>query len=90
MADSDAGDRQWQASEYAKAKTREYPTMSDAPRLRISITPEPNDTEKAAIAAAVVATLPKVQEDESSSPVNKWGEAGKREALREHIWEKRS
>lgn len=60
--------------------------MSHQPRLRISISPEPNDQEKAAIAAAVVASLPKVHEDESTAPVNKWREAGKREALRDHTW----
>lgn len=56
--------------------------MSETPRLRVSITPEPDDKEKAAIVAAVVASLPKVQEDEPSTPVNKWREAGKREAMR--------
>lgn len=64
--------------------------MSDDQQLRISITPEPNDREKAAIAAAVVAIAAKVQEDEPSRPANKWREAGKREALRQQIWETRS
>ena len=64
--------------------------MSDNPQLRIAIKPEPSDSEKAAIAAAVVAIASNVQEDEASRPVNKWREAGKREALREHMWEKHS
>lgn len=64
--------------------------MSNQPKLRIAVTPEPTDREKAAIAAAVVASLPNVQEDEISVPVNKWREAGKREALRENTWEKPS
>ena len=58
--------------------------------LRISVIPEPNDREKAAIVATVLASLPNVQEDETSVPVNKWREAGKRESLRDHIWEKYS
>lgn len=64
--------------------------MSNQPKLRIAVTPEPTDREKAAIAAAVVASLPNVQEDGISAPVNKWREAGKREALRENTWEKPS
>lgn len=64
--------------------------MSNEPKLRITVSPEPNDREKAAIAAAVVASLPKVQEDEPSRPVNKWREAGKRESLRRHLGETRS
>lgn len=64
--------------------------MSKNPQFRISVTPEPNDKEKAAIAAAVVAMSANVQEDDISRPVNKWREAGKRELLREHIWEKPS
>lgn len=64
--------------------------MSDDQQLRISVYPEPNDREKAAIAAAVVAIASKVQEDEIAAPVNKWREAGKRDALREHTWETRS
>lgn len=61
--------------------------MTDKSILRISVTPEPSDREKAAIAAAVVAMAANVQEDESSRPVSKWREAGKREALRKHTWE---
>lgn len=64
--------------------------MTDDPRLRIFVTPEPNDREKAAIAAAVVAIASNVQEDEVSRPVNAWREAGKREALRKPQWETRS
>lgn len=64
--------------------------MSDKSQIRISVSPEPNDREKAAIAAAVVAIAANVQEDESSRPANKWREAGKREALREHTWETHS
>ena len=64
--------------------------MSEDQQLRITVTPEPDDQEKAAIAAAVVAIASNVQEDESSRPVSKWREAGKREALRKHMWETRS
>lgn len=64
--------------------------MSDDQHLRISIHPGPNDREKAAIAAAIVAIASKLPEDESSRPVNRWREAGKREALRDHMWETRS
>lgn len=64
--------------------------MSQKPQLRISVTPEPDEHEKAAIAAAVVAIASNVQEDEEPAPVNKWREAGKREALRKQIWETRS
>lgn len=64
--------------------------MSTEPRLRITVTPEPSDREKAAIAAAVVAIASNVQEDEVSRPANAWREAGKREALRKHQWETRS
>lgn len=64
--------------------------MSANQQLRISVHPKPTEQEMAAIAAAVVAISSNVQEDEASRPVNKWREAGKREALREHIWETRS
>lgn len=64
--------------------------MSDNQQLRISVHPEPTEQEMAAIAAAVVAIASNVQDDEASRPVNKWREAGKREALREHMWETRS
>lgn len=64
--------------------------MIDSPQLRISISPEPSDREKAAIAAAVVASTAILKEDETSRPINKWREAGKREALREQMWETRS
>lgn len=64
--------------------------MSENQQLRIVVTPEPTDREKAAIAASVVASVANVHEDEASEPVNKWREAGKREGLREHIWETRS
>lgn len=59
--------------------------MSESQQLRITITPEPTEHEKAVIAAAVVAIASNVQEDEPSRPVNKWREAGKREALRKHM-----
>lgn len=62
--------------------------MTEKQSPRISVSPRPTGRELAAIAAAVVATIPNVHEDESSVPVNKWREAGKREALREHMWER--
>ena len=61
--------------------------MSENPQLRIQVTPEPNDKEKAAIAAAVVAMSQKVPEDAPATTLNKWREAGKREALRGSIRE---
>lgn len=64
--------------------------MSKQKPLRLSVHPEPDERERAAIAAAVVAITSNVQEDEASRPVNKWREAGKREALREHTWETHS
>lgn len=64
--------------------------MTENQPLRISVNPEPNDREKATIVATVLASLPNVQEDETSAPANKWREAGKRESLREHIWERYS
>lgn len=64
--------------------------MSENQQLRIAITPEPNDREKAAIAAAIVASVANVPDDEASRPVDKWREAGKRESLRDHMWETRS
>ncbi len=64
--------------------------MSEKPQLRISVTPEPGEREKAAIAAAVVAIASNVPEDEVTRPVSKWREAGKREALRDHTWETHS
>lgn len=64
--------------------------MSEKQQLRIVVTPEPNDREKAAIAAAVLASVAKVPEDKASRPVSNWREAGKREALRKHMWETHS
>ena len=64
--------------------------MIDATQVRIAINPEPDDEEKAAIAAAVIAMSRNVQEDEEKGPVSKWREAGKRESLRDQVWEKRS
>ena len=64
--------------------------MSDSQQLQISVHPEPTEQEMAAITAAVVAISSNVQEDEASRPVSNWREAGKREALREHMWETRS
>lgn len=64
--------------------------MSQRPRLRIVVKPEPTDREKAAIAAAIVAMSGNVPDDDPTPPVNKWREAGKREALRDSMWEKNS
>lgn len=64
--------------------------MSETPQLRIVVSPEPTESEKAALVAAVVASVANVQEDDVSRPVNVWREAGKREALREHMWETRT
>ncbi len=61
--------------------------MSENQQLRIHVSPEPNDQEKAAIAAAMVAMSQKVPEDAPTTTVNKWREAGKREALRGSIRE---
>lgn len=64
--------------------------MSETKGVRIAIAPEPNDREAAAIVAAVVAISGNVADDEAKPSVNRWREAGKREALRESIWEKKA
>lgn len=64
--------------------------MSESASVRISISPEPNDREAAAIAAAVVAISRNVADDEPKPSVNRWREAGKREAMRETTWERKS
>lgn len=56
--------------------------MSNEPQFRIRVDPAPNDREKAAIAAAVVAMSRKLPDDAPVKPVNRWREAGKREARR--------
>lgn len=64
--------------------------MSEPAPVRIAISPKPNDREAAAIAAAVIAISGNVADDETKSSVNRWREAGKREAMRETTWERKS
>lgn len=63
--------------------------MSDSAPVRIQVSPEPSEREAAAIAAAVVAISGNVAEDEAKPRVNRWREAGKREAMRETTWERK-
>lgn len=62
--------------------------MSENQQLRIVVDPKPSNRKQAAIAAAVVAIVSNVPQDDVAKSVNKWREAGKREALHDSVWGK--